>query len=655
MALVLDHVFELGAVLALLLLGLTIGLAIGRRAGVVPSERPVRDLLAAQLLGLSVYATIVLILGLAGLLQPLWLATATGGVAAAVARALPDSARLLRRCSEAANTRRDRIVFGVVGAIAAALLIQSSAPPTDWDSLIYHLEVPRAWLADGSVHLPVDNLHAAFTGLMHLLYVPLLAIDAASGAATLEAVLGCLLAVTLFEFGDRFFDRDTGRIAAVALFGSPAFAFVAMTPRVDVTVVLFLVAALYFLYASAFPDEVGCEADGRSLAAAAALLGLASSVKLLAAPWIVAVTPLAVFALVRRTDGPADTLRTAGLAFGAFLVGAAPGLLLRWHLTGAPLYPALSPRLLEPWLQPWYGGAAVLPPEAVLEQRVSYTREALSLSALLSDPGSLTPEREGGLYFLSPLLLLTPLALLRLRRLKVTWLLVIGAVFVALVLGRGSRTNLRYLLPAVALATLLAAHVLSWAYGRLGPSLVGRVTFGAVLVLAVAPAVLPFTFRWSEMPTFEHLAGAVAEETYLTENEDPDVYLWGRTARWLDRRLSPEDRVLLLFEGRGFHLETRAIQDNLLANWPLLAPRLEPGDCLARAGVSHVLVNYGVLDVHLTHGMPPRAVAWSAFPAFARRCLRREAVRYPYVLYSVVDRGGQPHGTSADTREGEES
>lgn len=402
MALFLNHLLELGAVVVLLLLGLTIGLEIGRRAGVVPTERPARDLLAALLLGLSVYATIVLLLGLAGLLRPWWLATATGGIAAAVARALPDSVRLLRRCSEAADARRDLIAFGVVGAIAAALLIQSSAPPTDWDSLIYHLEVPRAWLADGSVHLPIDNLHAAFTGLMHLLYVPLLAIDAASGAATLEAALGCLLAVTLFEFGDRFFDRDTGRIAAVALFGSPAFVFVAMTPRVDVTVVLFLVAALYFLYASAFPDEVGGEADGRSLAAAAALLGLATSVKLLAAPWIVAVAPLALFALLRRSEGPEDTLRTAGLAFAAFVMGAASGLLLRWHLTGAPLYPALSPRLLEPWLQPWYGGAAVLPPEAVLEQRVSFTRQALSLSALLTDPGSLTPEREGRALFPEP-------------------------------------------------------------------------------------------------------------------------------------------------------------------------------------------------------------------------------------------------------------
>lgn len=156
------------------------------------------------------------------------------------------------------------------------------------------------------------------------------------------------------------------------------------------------------------------------------------------------------------------------------------------------------------------------------------------------------------------------------------------------------------------------------------------------------------------MPTFGHLAGAVSEEAYLTENEDRDVYLWGRTARWLDRRLSAEDRVLVLFEGRGFYIETPAIQDNLLANWPLLAPRLEPGDCLARARVTHVLVNYGVLDVHLTHGMPLGAVVWSAFPVFARRCLRREAVRYPYALYSVVVGGGQLHGASADTREGEE-
>lgn len=654
--LVLDHAVELLAVLVLLSLCLALGLAVLERGRVGTADRPLARLVAGLLVGIGTFASMLLLLGIIGGFRPGTMALLTIALGAVVWRRFGEAFELVKRCSSLLRSSWDVASFGVLVLIAVGLLIQSSAPPADWDSLVYHLEVPRAWLAEGRLHLPIDNLHAALTGLLHLLYVPLLALGAESGPATLNAVLACVLALTLFEFGDRFFDRRTGRIACIAVFGSASVVFVAVTPRVDVSLTLFLVFGLYALYATLFgapsPAASGSpkerDASARdTIYLAAAVLGLATGIKLLALPWLVALLPIGIWAVVRNSGGLEEAASLAAGGAAVFLLAAAPGILFRWQLAEAPLYPALSPRLVEPWLRPWYGSGS-LPADVSLLERTLYTRRPVSLEALLLHPGTLTPEREGAFYFPNPVLWLTPVALLRLRNGRLAGLLAVSGLFMGFVLlqGQGGRTNLRYLIPALALLTLVAAELLSWTYVRLRAKSVGRALVGTLLAIGLVPTVLAFTFQWSEMPTFSYLGGAISAETYLTRNEDPDVYLWARTSQWLDRRLSPDDRVLMLFEGRGFRLQTPKIQDNLMANWPLLAQRRVSGDCLARARITHVLINYGVLDVHLSHGMPPEAVAWSEFIRFAKECLEREAVHPPYVLYKVL--GGEAPSDDAE-------
>lgn len=272
---------------------------------------------------------------------------------------------------------------------------------------------------------------------------------------------------------------------------------------------------------------------------------------------------------------------------------------------------------------------------ARFEAAPPYTSEVFTLGARLSQLGSLTPESDGAFYVPGPLLWLLPLALLRSKEGRLCILVTLGAVFVALVpilLPRGGTTHLRFLIPALPLLTLAAAHLLSRAYRSLGPNPVSRTLVGAVLLIALVPATLPIAYRWPEMPTFGHLAGVVSEESYRVESRNPDVHLWARSYGWVERRLSEDDRLLMLFEGRGYYLETPKLQDNLMANWPLIASVRRSGDCLERAGFTHALMNYGVLSVHMGHGMPPEAVAWPSFVEVAGECLTRTSTRSPNAL-----------------------
>lgn len=657
--LLLDHLFDLVAVGLLFLVSAAVGVRLLRFLRLPPLGAAER-LLFATAGGAGVVGTCLLGLGLVGVLTPAGIAILFGGLVVAGAGTASELVALLRelprtlaRPGGSAGTAgarpsgRDegvlprRAALAAVAVLAVVMVGIAAAPPTDWDSLAYHLYEPGLYLEAGRIFLPVDSLHGAFVGLAQLLYLPFLAVGSSSGPALLSVVAGLLLTLAVLAFCDRFLDADSAALSAILLWGSPVLLLVAVTPRVDVTLALYLFLAHYalLLALSASPDA---ETRRGTLVLGGLLLGLAFGVKLQAAPYILGLVPLAVWAA--RADGwsGAPSRLAAPVALG--LAAALPWALKNWLLVGDPLYPLLSGPTLEPWL----AGMSAAGPEAPsidggLLGWIWSVREPFNLPDFFRSPEALTVEGEAHLYVASPLLALLPLALLRWRDRAVLWLLVPSLLCVALTLLPQPRTNLRYLIPPLVPLTVAAVAGIVAGLGALRRAVedasirrLRRPALLAVAAVGLLPTGRAVAERLSRAPFAEHAAGFVSREAFLAEHADPAVSALNRVAPALGGG-EAGDRTLLLWESRAMWLDADVIRDTRGTNWPVLAALADPDRCLPRADATHVLVNVGALDYWLDRGLEPETVRLPALQRFIDRCLEPTHREAGFLLYRLRD------------------
>lgn len=636
--LVLDHLFDAALAGVLLAVAVASGRFALRRVGLEPGD-PLDGLLHSAVVGSGVLALLVLVAGLLGALAPAVLFSLVLGVAAVARR---EVAELPVLCSRAlARIRRDagdRWLLGLAGVVtgcaAAFLLVHGSLPPGDWDSLMYHLEVPEAWLEAGRIHLPEDNLHAAITGLPQLLYLPLLAAGSPASPALLNGLFALLLAAAVFAVGARLLDGESGALATALLWASTGMLIVAVTPRVDTTLTLFLLVGHGAVAAALL--EPGARRD--HLYRAALVLGLAVGVKYHALAYAAALAPLALWALLRHGDPPPRRGRIALVGILLFGVAALPWLAKNVILMGAPLYPFFARRMIPPWLAGLYGSTAV--PGGV-DPRVfdllAQARQTFDPVDLFLAPERLTVEQEAVHYHTNPLLLLLPLWVFRARSRALAALAGPALIYALIVVVPFPAINLRYLFPALAPLTVATAFL---AMDLLRAPLKPTVRRG-VLVLAATAALVPTArsaVTWTrQAPVLEHAAGFVSEEAYLSAA----FPFYASLVAAVNGAVSRDGKVLLLWEARGFYMNPGVIQDNVLRNWPLLEPWTEHGErCLGATGITHVLASTGAVGYYLARGADREVIGLDAFRGFAERCLALVDQGPGYALFRVPSRGG---------------
>jgi hypothetical protein len=627
--LVAAHLGAVGASLLLLLVWLGIGASVRRvlRAdwpGSVLSRWPVD-----VALGLGAMATVFLALGAVGLLLPPIVLGVVVLSALAVHRELTSTVLEARAAARAiwdgGWPSRTACVIAVL--LAVLLLAGAVAPPTEWDSLMYHLRIPLGFLETGRVSPPVDSFHVALVGAAHLAMLPLLAAGIITGPATMQV---CLLFLTIA--GTVALARAAGEtrggsvLAAVVLLGSPALILVAITARVDVAVVLVLLAAhLAVLDASA-------RASSRSIIVAAVLVGTALAIKPYAGVYALALAPLGW----RAAGGWRPAL--AAVAYATVI--AAPWYLKNFLLVGAPFYPIGAPGWLEPWLAEIFGGR--VPPadlDASILRALPRSRESFDLWAAFVAPERLTIEMEGRHYALSPAFLLAPLALLRWRtRRAVAVLAVVGIVYCVLIVVPFGRINLRYLMPAFpALAVAAAAVASAVLDARVRPLLR---TAGIVLFVTAACWPLGDAIRarfGGDKILLRHALGLSSAGEVWGRHPDNTVRMFASVPGNVQRVVPEGGRVLLLWEARALPLRRRALTDVALSNWSYLAQSPAYDDCLAGRDITHVLVNSGALGYYLRRGADRKPFYLERLAAFRARCLGSPVQVGPgFDLYEVV-------------------
>ncbi len=215
------------------------------------------------------------------------------------------------------------------------------------------------------------------------------------------------------------------------------------------------------------------------------------------------------------------------------------------------------------------------------------------------------------------------------------WLVIpaVGYMLVLLLAYPGS--NLRYLIPAMVPLTIVAVHIVVTSCDRFFATATARLVLVLLAVLALAPSGSTMYTWISQRKAVSHLIGASSADEYLDTHPDVPVQDYASLVRFVNGELPEGSRILMLFEARGYYFNLPVLVDVLATNWPLLAPQLAPTDCLAEAGISHVLVGVGAVDYYTKGGLDRELIQWAALQQFTERCLA-PIYRVPgFVLYVV--------------------
>ncbi len=633
-----DHLFTLAVVFLLLAIGTAVGRVLLRRIDV--ELGPLDDLVFAASLGIAVLSLATLILGLLGGLHPAAVLLLPVLLGLAAFRELRDLPRLSRQAARQLLQRRgDRVLWGFGIAVFAAavvfMFLYALGPPVDFDALMYHLRVPQQFLDHRRIYLPTDNLHVSRVGLAHMLYLPLLTLSSSAGPATLAAVLAALLGLAVFALCVRLLGEKTASLSLGLLWGTTTILLVAISPRVDVSLTLYLFLAHYALLIALSQPEWR-----KLFFLAAAFLGFAVGVKLTALPYIAGLSPLIAWIAYHRTRTVANSLQPLGLFGLCFLAAVLPWLIKNWMLLGAPLHPFLAAPVLQPWLRPLFGSTPW--PTAIDPDVLNFIwglRAPFNLRDAFFAPGRLTIEAEGAYQYLNPALLLLPLWLIFIRNKTLSWLVLPVLIFLLIVLAILPSPNLRYLIPAAVPPTIVVAHIMVAISDRFLSKQTARVLLVALTGLALVPTALTVRDWLTWTRAAGHFVGTVSAADYIGNSLGPE-YL--EVVRLTDTELAADSRILMLFEARGYYFERSVLQDNKMTNWRLISSAIDDDDCLESVGVTHVLLGLATLRHFVQAGLDPEDIRWSAFQQFAGRCLEPVFQGFNTVLFQVRSRSSEP-------------
>jgi hypothetical protein len=507
--------------------------------------------------------------------------------------------------------------------VAAGGLALAVAPSVDYDSLSYHLRVPQQWLQHGSIYFPPDNLHAAFIGAVQCLYMPLLAVGAASGPQVLNLGLTLLAGLGVFALGKAVAGSQVGIIAALVFFASPLVLISGTQPMVDVPLVLVLIAATLALIS---PSE-----GFRGPYLAAALLGVGLGIKYLGLVYALALAPVFLVVVLRKAGGAWGI--ACGVMSRASIIAAltaSPWIVKNVVMFGNPVFPYFSAPRVEPWLHSLYPDLRPNGVDTALYSVHKEMRKPVTPARLFLHPEELEADvdRHDSAPYLP--LILAPLAFLLPERRKVAPVLFPALAYVALVLAYSRYSSIRYLMPmlpglSVALAMLYVA-----ATRRLSRA-TRVVTVVTMLVLALpVPLALITRIRWKQ--AIPHAIGLVSDRAVLDGYWDTSDYM--DVVRWTDSHVPSGAPVVLLFEGRGFYFRSTVYEDILLRNWAYLSRFADDPGCLAVTGARYLILNNDGRRYFVSRGVKPEALAWSKFAGFQQRCLQ---LRYENAKFAVYE------------------
>lgn len=575
-------------------------------------DHPLSRLLFAAGIGLGIFSTLTLVLGVLGLLE-CWIFWGLVAVLLAVgARNLWRILTDLRQRTARWITDWGTLEWGLLcaaGAFLVLALLCAGTPVFDYDTLEYHLGAPGEYYDHGRIHFLDHNVYAAFPQHVEMLYLGGIVLGGARQVGTASAVLtqalfGLLAALAIGRFAARSAGKQTGLPAALFFLSCPVL--VVTVTRAHISLARCFYAALALLAVLEWCRHLSRDADRNPGAArrwpilAGLACGLAVAVKypallLLCVP--IGVFVLAAGILTARTWRA--RLAPAALLTGCALMAAGPWFIRNVAHTGNPFFPLLYDL---------FGGAGWPAHQAAKFARAHAAPAAPSLTGVLRElwqflvghTGPMSPGFAGPLIIVFIPFLMIPRAgdsgKNRTRLFPLLFLAgyaVVAGVLWALFTHRIDR----FLVPVLApLAVLSAAGFVR----LLRDKALRRFAFAAAVLLLV------FSF-WIQAFRAESMSGpggTLAGETRLDLTRGPGMELARPYAQSIDWINSPDNvpagaTVMLVGEARIYPYQRDLLYSVVFNDHPI-EPALEAAQTdlaeattrLRATGADYILVNW---------------------------------------------------------------
>jgi len=508
-----------------------------------PLLTKIESALLAHLLGLSWLSIGVMILGLAGRLSAeaifFWL-----GVSGLIAwLGLRDGGRLTSADFLPGAKSRYLMMLQVIMAAGIPLLVlECLSPVWDYDALLYHLEVPRQFLAQGNLYFDPEVLRSAYPNLGEMLFLIGIAFDLDSLAKLINFTYAILFVLSGYVFSQRFFGKESALTTAGILLGVPAFWMWSTWAGID-----FAWASYEFwsVYAVALWLSGNKRNSWKWMMLAGIMSGLAASTKYLSLPSFFIVGGLIAWKSLQNSSHPLKKAISNLIIFGLTAgVVAGAWYIKNWVWTGNPVYPlifggpgwdALEDQVLNDYVYTFGVGKSGLD-FLLLPYNVYAFQDRFSTI---------------GLEIIHPVLWLAFLFPF-LGKSGRKYDLIVLYTFLSFVAWVLNSQVIRFLIPLTAFLSILAGAVIE----KFQPFWKNLFRFG--LIGGFMLFNLIFHVVWlQENGSWAYVSGQISASQYLQQmNND------FRTIRYIQESLNEEAKVLFLWDGRNYYCGARCVPDD---------------------------------------------------------------------------------------------
>ncbi|MCW5873361.1 MAG: glycosyltransferase family 39 protein [Anaerolineales bacterium] len=443
--------------------------------------------------------------------------------------------------------RLGRALAILSGVIFAFGMLSVLTPPLAFDTLVYHLSLPKIYLAQGRVGYVPEITHWGFPQGVHMLVTWAGALGSAHGALVSWG-MGALAVLGVLGHVTQRISARAGWVAVTALLSGSSLVNALSSGYVDWPGVLMGWGVLLLL------EQWLLTRQPRWAMWAGVLCGLAFGAKYTSG--LLAPLGVLVFLLASKPD-----IRAALRYLAAAFVLALPWLLRNFIYTGNPFYPLLLPGgEMDAIRLSFYQG---LPAQANWLDAVFLPFRATWLGIEGGHIGT-APGYEtslGPLLLLFAMLAWVPSATATPPLRRVAGVLSVGGLLIwaagGLLTGHLIRSHLYYsLFPAFA---ILAAFGFAAVQNlRLGTVRVGRVA-AAVVALSLALSALQAGLALPERGVPQLWSGELDVQAYSERN----LGLYALVMR----ELPADGRTLMLWEARGHACAPRCDPDEVIDRW----------------------------------------------------------------------------------------
>ena len=496
----------------------------------------------------------------------------------------------------------------LTGVLILYQMFIALAPPTKWDALAYHLQLPRQYLAAGSLAFIPENPYWGHPQLVEMLYTFAMSFHRAETAALLSWSAGVIFLLGLLGLTNTSLARlkgedekeagpssNAGWIAVAAVSAGVTFRYLLGWSYTDLFSALFGLAALTVFFAWLDTHRPAW------LLWAGLFCGLALGTK-----WTAGVLALGIFsaALVfrRQTGGVWKTWLLSGTI--AFLT-TLPWLVKNALVTGSPLYPYFfsTPALDAARM------ASANPPNAAVTWWMNLFLPVTSTWAGVDGaPGFSTD--------LGPLLLLLAVPGICLYR-RSTYTKTIGLLlaFAALGLGVASLRNAHLMQTRLYFSVLPCLAIpAGWGWDWLQRQVIEGVRlrriFSALLLLVLGLVAWQDTYFNGQITPGRVTLGTLTRQSYLENTLGNHL----RAAQLLET-LPPGARILLLWEPRGLYFPLNAQADLWIDRWRTDRRELKTAPAILdrwrSQGFTHVLFYQPGIELIRPQPGQPSSADWS--------------------------------------------